>query len=499
MDRPTPSTLAAVDLGSNSFHMVVARVEGNDFQVLDRVKHPVRLAAGLDSRGRLTAAAQERALSCLRVFGERVRELPPGSVRAVGTNTLRKAHNAKTFLTRAAYELGHPVEIISGHEEARLIYLGVCRDVQVLGRQLVVDIGGGSTEIIVGAAGAPIMLDSLYMGAVSWSLRFFPEGEIRREGMRRAIIAANLELETMASRVRAAGWELAIGSSGTILAVERILKESGLSPEGITPVGLRKLRASLLESGRVAAVKLPGLQADRRPVLPGGVAVLSAVIEGLGVERMATSQSALREGVLVDLIGRSRHEDVREQTIARLAQRFQCDAEQAERVGATALALFDQVAESWALDGEVDRALLHWAARVHELGLYIAWSGHHKHGAYVLAHADLAGFSRPEQEALGALVLGHRGRLEAARLSEACPNPPGALLRLAVLLRLSARLHRSRSSRPLPPLALTASANTLTVTLPEGALSDRPLTRADLAEEAEALTAAGFTLRVEGG
>ncbi len=495
----SPSTLAAVDLGSNSFHMVVARVQGADFQVLDRVKSSVRLAAGLDSRGRLSADARERALACLRTFGERVRELPPGSVRAVGTNTLRKAQDARAFLAEAERALGHPIEIISGHEEARLIYTGVWRDVVAPGRRLVVDIGGGSTELILGEGPEPRRLDSLFMGAVSWSQRYFPEGEIKKEGLRRGVMAASLELEPVAARYRAEGWDLAIGSSGTILAIEKILIESGLAPEGISPRGLRRLRAALLKAGRVGALRLPGLQNDRRPVLPGGLAVLSAVVGVLGVERLRTSQSALREGVLIDLLGRLRHEDIRAHSIDALAARFGCDLAQARRVEQTAIQLFDQVAESWALDLDVDRPLLGWAARCHELGLFIAWSGHHKHGAYILANADLAGFSKGEQGALAALVLGHRGRLEAARLSELCPNPPAALLRLAVLLRLSARLHRSRADRPLPPLELSAVASALTLHLPEGALDDRPLTAADLEEEAEALAAAGFALQVREG
>lgn len=496
-DRPPPPTVAAVDLGSNSFHMVVARVAGRDFQVLDRVKHPVRLAAGLDARGRLSPAAQHRALEALRAFGERVADLPQGSVRAVGTNSLRKAHNTLPFLVRASAALGHPIEVISGREEARLIYLGVCRELHAPGRRLVVDIGGGSTELIVGEGADPLLLDSLYMGCVSWSTRFFPEGDIKRQGMRQAITAAMLELETVADQYRGSGFELAVGSSGTILAVERILIDSGLSPEGITPAGLKKLRAALLSAGRVGALRLPGLQRDRRAVLPGGVALLSAVMDSLGVTRMSTSPSALREGVLVDLLGRFRHEDVREHTIQHLAERFSVDLGQAQRVSGTALELFDQVARLWSLDPEIHRPMLAWAATVHEVGLFIAWPSHHKHGAYVLAHADLPGFSRPEQETLAALVLGHRGKLDADRFKATAPSPPPELDRLMVLLRLSCRLHRSRSPRPLPPLTLEVADKSLNLKFQAGALDERPLTRADLTEEAEMLLAAGFSLQVE--
>ena len=494
-DRPPPPTVAAVDLGSNSFHMVVARVVGRDFQVLDRVKHPVRLAAGLDARGKLTVAAQHRALDCLAAFGERVADLPLGSVRAVGTNSLRKAHNTLPFLVRASAALGHPIEVISGREEARLIYLGVCRELHAPGRRLVVDIGGGSTELIIGEGEEPLLLDSLTMGCVSWSTRFFPEGDIKREGMKRAMTAANLELETVADQYRGAGFESAVGSSGTILAVERILIESGLSPEGITVPGLKKLRAALITAGRMGAVRLPGLQRDRRAVLPGGVALLSAVMESLGISRMSTSPSALREGVLVDLLGRFRHEDVREHAISELAGRFGVELSQAARVSATALELFDQVSKPWGLDPERHRELLGWAAIVHEVGLFIAWPSHHKHGAYILAHADLPGFSRPEQEALAALVLGHRGKLDAERVKATAPSPPPELDRLMVLLRLSCRLHRSRAPRPLPPLSLSVVGNGLSLNFPEGFLAERPLTLADLREEAEMLAPAGFVLQ----
>jgi exopolyphosphatase/guanosine-5'-triphosphate,3'-diphosphate pyrophosphatase len=492
---PNPDIVAAVDLGSNSFHMVVARVlPGGQFQFLDRLKDPVRLAAGLNARGELKAGAQRRALEALRRFGQRLRELPPGSVRAVGTNTLRKARNARTFLDQAARALGHPVEVISGREEARLIWLGVCREIEAPGRRLVLDVGGGSTELIVGEGPTPELLDSLYMGCVSWSLRFFPDGQLRREAMRRAITAAHLELESLEERYRRLDWARAIGCSGTILAIERILTEAGWSPAGITAAGVAQLRKAMIEAGKVEKLRLPGLAADRRAVLAGGVAIVSAVLEALRIRHLETSPSALREGVLVDLLGRFRHEDVREQTVDALAQRYQVDNAQAERVQATALLLFDQVAGAWRLDAETDRELLSRAARLHEVGLFVAWSGYHKHGAYLLSHADLPGFSRQEQEALAGLVLAHRGRLDEERLREYCPTPPGSLPALSVLLRLAARLHRSRASAPLPPLRAEASEQALALHFPEGALAHRPLTRADLAEEAEALAAAGFSL-----
>lgn len=487
--------IAAVDLGSNSFHMIVGLVEGADFRVLDRLKEPVRLGAGLDEHGALRPDAQQRALACLERFGQRLRELPRGSVRAVGTNTLRKAADAGAFLDAASRALGHPVEVIAGREEARLIYKGVARERPGAGRRLVVDIGGGSTELILGEGAEPVELDSLNMGCVSWSLRFFPEEEVRRDRMRQAITAARLQLETAEARYRAAGWALALGSSGTINAIERVLIESQLSPEGITPRGLRRLADALCEAGRMGRARLEGLAADRRPVLPGGLAILTAVVDALGVERMHAVQSALREGVLVDLLGRRRHEDVRGVSVDWLAERCRVDQAQAARVEATALALLDQAAGPWGLDDE-DRKRVSWGARLHEAGMFLTWQAYQRHGAYIVANADLPGFSRTEQQVLAALVMAHRGKADDPRRLELCPDPPPSLRRLAALLRLAARLNRSRSTAPLPPMTLRVDGDELGLHLPEGWLDGHPLTRADLAEVADALVAVGMRLSV---
>jgi len=489
-----PETIAALDLGSNSFHMVVARsLEGGDIQVLDKLKLRVRLAGGLDSSGHLTDEAEERALAALEQFGQRVRAMPRGSVRAVGTNTLRKLRNPLPFLVRAHKALGHPIEVISGREEARLIYQGVAFDSVASGQRLVVDIGGGSTELIIGEGFEPVALDSLYMGCVSYSLRFFPDGKLTKKAMGKAMTAARLELEPIKRRFRRLGWAEAMGSSGTANAIARILRETGIAPLGITRKGLKRLRRLMLESKRVSDLELPGLSADRRPVIAGGVAILSAVFGALKIQTMTPTSGALREGLLYDIIGRHQGADTREATINRYAERLRVDRTQARRVERTALGLFDQVSVAWKLSNE-RRSQIAWAARLHEVGMFVTHSGYHKHGAYLIANADLPGFSRQSQGAIAALVLGHRGKLSIERLRAWYPAPDHKLLRQSTLLRLAVRLHRGRSPKSLPEVRLNVSNDSLVMSFPSEWLDENPLTRADLETEAAAVSSAGFSL-----
>jgi exopolyphosphatase/guanosine-5'-triphosphate,3'-diphosphate pyrophosphatase len=493
--EPSPETVAAVDLGSNSFHMVVARREGAGFTVLDRIRERVQLAAGLDPEQNLTEEAQERALACLERFGQGLRGIPAAGVRVVGTNTLRKARNAALFVRRAARALGHPVEIVSGREEARLIYVGVARDLAPTpGRRLVVDVGGGSTEVILGEGPEPILADSLDMGCVSFSRRFFPKGRIGKDEMRVAEIAARLELETIEGRYRALGWDAAIGSSGTALAVAEVLRENGWAENGLTLRGLKRLRRAVLDAGRTDDLDIPGLKEDRRNVLPGGLAILLGAFEALGIESMVTSGWALQEGVLCDLVGRIRNEDVRDHTVLAFARRYQVDAEQAARVERTALALLEQAAKDWDLEGPDLRRLLGWAARLHEVGVTVSYSGYHKHGGYLLLHSDMPGFSREDQATLAALVRAHRRRLADEAFEASPASRREATLRLAVLLRLAVRLHRSRQPRPLPRFRLEVSPTRLDLRFPSGWLDGQPLTKADLEEEAAYLDEAGLRL-----
>lgn len=488
--------VAAVDLGSNSFHLIVARLDGGGRpQVVDRLRERVALGAGMGADKRLTPESMRRALAGLRRFGQRLHAMPRGSVRAVGTNALRTARNARGFLVRAEKALGHPIEVVSGREEARLIHLGVVSNLPLQpGRLLVVDIGGGSTECIVGEGLRPVLADSLFMGCVSWSERFFPGGRLTRGGYAAARLAAEVELEPIAARYRAARPGRAVGSAGTIVAVQSVLRALGHGP-AIGPAGVKALVRQVLAARRLQRLRLPGLSEDRRDVFVGGLAILDAVLRSFDIDELEVSSASLREGLLADLVGRLRHEDARERSVAELGARWQLDGPQAARVERTALALLGDARARLGLGGEEPERLLRWACRMHELGLAIAYSKHHLHGAYILRHADLPGFARDEQALLAALVAGHRRRLSPALFDEWPAARARVLLRLLFLLRLAVALHRARGEAPLRAPKLVASPGRITLRFRAGQLARHPLWEADLRAEADWLAELGWRLR----
>ena len=494
----TLDAIAAVDLGSNSFHMIVAKVVDGHFQVIDRLREMVRLGAGLTQEKHLTLEAEERALACLTLFGQRVKSLPPGSVRAVGTNTLRQVRDVRRFLQAAEAALGHPIEIIAGREEARLIYLGVSHSVETGDDQrLVVDIGGGSTELIIGSSFVPRFMESVHMGCVSMSRVYFPDGRISRQAMMRAELAGALEMRPVKYALRNAGWQLALGCSGTIRAIQAVIHNAGWAEtrEGITREALQRLRNRLIEFGHIDSIVLDGVTSERIPVFAGGVAVLSAVFKALNIESMQVSDMALREGLLYDMLGRIHHEDVRQSTVDALCRRYEVDKEQARRVEATARALFAQVAVSWELvDGEYPD-ILGWSAQLHELGLTVSHAQYHKHGAYLIANSDMAGFSREEQLVLASLVRAHRRKFPIEEFN----NLPEAVfqcaLQLCVILRLAVLLHRARSPSLKMKASLVANGSKLKLTFPEGWLKSHPLSKMELKQEKKYLKVAGFKLK----
>src|SRR5256714_6721536 len=375
-------TLAAVDLGSNSFHLEIGRVVDRQIYPLDAVREVVRLGGGLTAEKRIDRATQAFALEALAKFAERLRGFSRSAVRAVGTNALRVAKNAPQFLREARQVLGFPIEVISGREEARLIYLGVAHALPASARRrLVVDIGGGSTEFIIGTGVEPQLTESLYMGCLSYSLRFFSEGKIDKPRMKAAELAARQELAGIIRAYRATGWEEAVGSSGTARSMENILRENGFAEEGLSREGLERLRSALIKHEKADPDRLPGLRPNRAPVLPGGLAIMSAVFDELGIESMKVSDGALRHGVLYDLLGRVQHKDMREATVAQFMRRYHVDAAQAERVRQLAITIYDALAPGAGRD-EDDRLMLEWAARLAETGLSIAHAQYHKHSSY---------------------------------------------------------------------------------------------------------------------
>ncbi|UCF69631.1 MAG: exopolyphosphatase [Acidobacteriota bacterium] len=487
--------IGAVDLGSNSFHMLVARLVGDAPQVVDQLRERVRLAGGLDSERRLSASAEQRALACLFRFGQRLRDLPAQRVRAVATNTLRQARDADSFRARAEAALGHPIEIVSGQEEARLIYLGVAHTFEGrAGRLLVVDIGGGSTELIIGEKLSISRAHSLFMGCVGFSQRFFRGGRLTRDAFRQATLAARLELRPIERLLKRAGWQVAVGASGTINAVAEIGRQSGWSEAGVTAAGLVKLRKAMIACGRTSKLALAGLKADRAPVLAGGVAVLEAVFEALEIETMACSSGALREGVLYDLVGRIQHDDARERTIRSLMSRFHVDVAQAARVERVARQLLAELREPWKLTDPQAERLVSWAARLLEVGLAVSYSGYHKHGAYLVRNTDMPGFSADEQKVVSALIRAHRRKLSKAYFADLPAEAARSAVRLCVILRLAFVMCRSRSSRPAPPVRVEARKKRVRLVFPQGWLREHPLTHADLEAEAGPLGSIGFEL-----
>jgi exopolyphosphatase/guanosine-5'-triphosphate,3'-diphosphate pyrophosphatase len=497
-ERPTPQVVGAVDLGSNSFHMLVARIAGEQIQVLDRLREMVRLGAGLDENNILSIEAQQRALACLKRFGQRLREMPVDSVRIVGTNVLRAAKNAQEFLEAAEATLNHPIEIISGREEARLVYLGVAHSLASgTEKRLVIDIGGGSTEFIIGQGFESLCRESINMGCVSMTQRYFSEGSIRTKNLRRAEVTALLELQPIEELFQKTGWDTVIGASGTMRAVGRVIREMGWG-DTINLKGLQELRRTLLDIGSIEALKLKGLGPQRTPVFIGGVAILLGIFEGLQIEKITISDGALREGLVYDMLGRITHEDVRERTIQDLSQRYLVDVSQAERIADTALACLSQVAPAWDLVNEEFAHMLSWAARLHEIGLNIAHENYHKHSEYLLIHSDLAGFSRQEQLLLATLVRVHARRRFPNGLCEWCPHIECLqLTKLCVLLRLAVLLHRSRLASPLPEMVLQAQGNNLSVRFPPNWLEQHPLTQADLEQENHYLQEVDLSLSFE--
>jgi exopolyphosphatase/guanosine-5'-triphosphate,3'-diphosphate pyrophosphatase len=488
-------SLAAVDLGSNSFHLIVARMDGGTLQVIDRHKEMVRLGEGLTPDKQLRPEVAERALACLERMGQRLRDIDPANVRAVGTNTLRQLRPSSGFIEQAEEALGHPIEVIAGREEARLVYLGVAHGLAIGDeKRLVVDIGGGSTELIVGEGFTPLLRESLHMGCVSLTQRFFPNDKITAKAMERAELHGALEFRPVRELFRQSGWATATGSSGTIKAIAAVVQAEGWSDDGISAESLTRLRDAVVETGKVSALAFKGLSEERRPVFAGGVAVLSAVFQNLAIERMRASDQALREGLIYEMVGRTQHEDVRERTVATLCRRFDVDLEHAARVRETALALLEQLREPWALGHQNYPFILGWAADLHEIGLAVAHSQYQKHGAYLLGNADLSGFTRQEQMVLAALVLGHRRKFPLDAFDGLSRGARDCARRLCVILRLAVLMHRGRSTGNGPRPDVTADGDKLRLAFPDGWLDRHPLTRLELEQEAERLGTAGMGL-----
>ena len=485
--------VAAVDLGSNSFRLQIARVANGSLLPLDSIKETVRLGAGLDANKFLDQSAQNRALEALARFAERLQGLPPAAVRAVATHTFRVAINISDFIPKAEAALGFPIEVVGGQEEARLIFVGAAHSLPATKEtRLVVDIGGGSTEFIIGSRFKPVRAESKQLGCVTWSQRFFADGKITPAKLAAAELAARERLQPMAREYQVGQWERAIGCSGTARSLCDMLELNDLSTAGITAKGLAKLRQVLLDARHVDRIQLNGLRSDRRPVLPGGFAIMAAIFDMFGIEQMTVADGALREGVLHDLLERQTQKDVREHSVPQFQRRYHVDHAQSVRVAKIAASLFELLEPGEAPERmELARHLI-MAAQLHEVGLSISHVSYRRHSAYILQHADIPGFSRREQDLMSKLVFAHRGRLSKVVLDEFSRDERGAL----ACLRLAVLFCRARQD-DLPPIReFSRSGNVYRLELEPGWLECRPLTSHVLEEEIRLWQEVGVTLLV---
>jgi len=491
------STLAAIDLGSNSFHMVIGRQRNNQIQLMDKLHEKVQLASGLDHERMLDAQSQERALSCLKSFAQRLQGLPKGAVRTVGTSTFREARNIYQFLRQAESILGHPIEIISGREEARLIYLGIAHtnaDDQL--RRLVLDVGGGSTECIIGSRFEPLVLESLPLGCLRHK-KFFHDGKITKSHMENAINAAMLELEPYKNHFIKTGWEEALGSSGTIKSVQNACIANGLSQDSITKPALEELIELTLACQNINDVDLPGVKSDRKTIFAPGLAIVVALFKQFELTQLNYVEGALREGVLYDMVGRLFHEDVRDRSIRTFQKNYGVDTHQAELVEQSLMALCNLAKQSsyanpFLSEHSID--LLKRACAVHEAGLSISHSQFHKHSGYLVQHSDFPGFFKQEQAALACIVRNHRRKIKIQQLEKNSQFSEEQLLVLTIFLRIAVSLNRSRHDSSMILKSLNITAKTWHFEFQPGWLEANPLVKLALEQEKTFLKQAGIEL-----
>ena len=492
------NTYAAVDLGSNSFHLLVARREHGELRVIDRIKEMVRLGGGLDETGLLDPEVQDRAFACLARFGQRLRGIPADNLRAVGTQTFRRMKNSNAFLMVAETALECPIDIIAGREEARLIYLGVTQGVAGLEqRRLVIDIGGGSTELVIGEGLRQLEMESLQYGCVSLTRRFFGDGEITEKRWKKAVRSVLADLQELRLRYLRTGWDSAIGSSGTIKAVEEICRQQGWIEKDISLDALYLLRDRLLDYDSIDAVQLAGLSERRHPVLIGGVVMLLACFKALEIKTLRVSPHALREGVLHDLLGRLDDQDPRDKTVDAFMARYSVDRQQVDRVKLIGLRVCDKIADGMFLR-PLHRQLLAWAADLHEAGLSVSHSQYQLHSGYLVENSDMTGFTRQEQLFLAALVQNHRRAIPSG-FADKLPARMHEPLRMTLFcLRFACILCRSRDDQTSPTFRMSGGASMITASFPEEWKKSHPLTMFDLRQEAGDLESIGLQFRVSG-
>ncbi|MGP9799389.1 guanosine-5'-triphosphate,3'-diphosphate diphosphatase [Rheinheimera sp. NSM] len=493
---PHQDIYAVIDLGSNSFHMLMVKVVGGSVQVIGRVKRKVRLAAGLNENLVLSRKAMKRGWECLALFAERLQDIPPQNIRIVGTATLRLAKNVKTFLKEAEAILGQKVTVISGEDEARIIYLGVAHTSNSDSNRLVIDIGGASTEVVIGAGFTPLLLSSLNMGCVTYLEKYFSDDELSEDNFNQAIAAAEQHTQSIAQQYQHTGWQLAVGASGTVQAMQEILVAQG-KDEVITLSRLEDIMQQALACGRMEQLNIVGLAQERKQVFPSGLAILIALFRRLNISGMTLSGGALREGVLYSMLPQLQNNDVRNRTVNSLMVRYFIDQRHAERVAEMACELAEQLQSRWDLHRFEGHSMLKSGALLHELGLLIEYKNHHHHGAYIINHSDLPGFTRAQQQLVMALVHNHRADISREIIARQTMTSVLLTVRLTRILRLAVILSMRRRHEVLPQVTISSKGEALLLQMPVGWLEQHPLMRAELEQEVQYQQQAGWELTIK--
>ncbi|MFT5676493.1 MAG: exopolyphosphatase/guanosine-5'-triphosphate,3'-diphosphate pyrophosphatase [Paraglaciecola sp.] len=496
MEMRDANKVAALDIGSNSFHLVVARIMAGSVQILHRVKQKVRLAEGLDKEDMLSEEAQQRGLQTLEVVAESLQGIETGNVRIVATYTLRKARNAKEFIKAARKILPFPIEVISGAEEARLIYQGVAHTNHDDGQRLVVDIGGGSTEFIIGEGFNTKLLRSLQMGCVSYTNRFFKNGELNAKAFNKAVTHAQQELEMIDKKFNQLGWNSCIGCSGTIRTVIELAQrlDSTNRENYVSLSDLNTLIKLCCAAGNSADLQLDGLSEDRRPVFAAGLAILTATFKSLQISEMEYSAAALREGVLYEMEEQLTQPDIRQRSAESVATRYDVDIEHAKRVLATTMAVYRSCKKDWQLEHKELKSMLEWAALLHEVGLQINTRGIQRHSGYILQNLDLPGFNQEHQNLLATLVRFHRKKVKSQEIPEFSLHQTDKVNKLIAILRLSVLLNIKRQDDILPKMEITVRGKKLHISFPDNWLAQKPVFSADLERETDYVKELGVEL-----
>ncbi|QTH63019.1 guanosine-5'-triphosphate,3'-diphosphate diphosphatase [Psychrosphaera ytuae] len=487
---------AVIDLGSNSFHMMIAQVVAGSVQIIGRVKRKVRLASGLDKDFNLSQDAMLRGWECLNLFAERLQDIPTENIKISGTATLRLAKNVNDFLKIAEQILGHQINVISGEQEAQIIYKGVAYTSSSENRRLVVDIGGASTELVAGEKHEPKIYKSLNVGCVTYLERYFPDGALSESNFTDAIAAAELEISKIRDLYKDFDWQEEVGASGTVQAIQEISIAQGYD-EVITLERLVSIMQQTITFGSIDNLSIAGLVQDRKLVFPSGLAILIAIFRQLNLKGMTLAGGALREGQLYSMLPELTKQNVRERTVRSIMTRYHVDVAHAERVMELSLTIAQQASEHWDMEQFHALDILRASALVHEVGLQVAYKDQQIHASYLLANSNLPGFTEAQKKLLTAIIRNHREDIDHGALSRQTATSVLLACRLVRILRLAVILSLRRADEVLPDIRVTVENEKMNLFLPPDWLEKNPLSKAELNQEASYQAAQGWQLELK--